>query len=179
MQFVAPDADTNEPGNRAELKAWGAPIMRVPDWNDGDYRLQFPVAKSGTLATVTAGDWIIKEPIGDGFYPCTAEDFELAYGDAAPTGPDAVVLEKALAEIHDLQEQRTRLCEENEAALLKVSELQAAATFSPVQVVFEDTTASGVKVTGKVIVGADGTIAVEGIHAIVPTTFGQKATAKA
>lgn len=97
VQFVAPDPEAGVDGNRDELKEWGAPIMRVAGWNDGDYRLELAVVKGGSTCTVNPGDWVIREPLGDGFYPCTAEDFDATYapeedGDKEPD--DAELLEQ-------------------------------------------------------------------------------------
>lgn len=61
----------------AELEEWlGDWFM---SWRPSQMQLIFSVAKGRSECMVEAGDWIIKEPDGVGFYPCTATDFALTY----------------------------------------------------------------------------------------------------
>lgn len=48
-------------------------------WLPSKDQLVFHVAKGGSEATVGAGDWVIAEPDGSGFYPCSEADFAATY----------------------------------------------------------------------------------------------------
>lgn len=54
---------------RVGAVCWGALITRRDD------RYLLWVEKSHAACEITAGDWIVAEPDGSGFYPCSDVDF--------------------------------------------------------------------------------------------------------
>lgn len=62
----------------AELETWLGEAFET--WLPSRDELVFRIAKSNNKeVTIQAGDWIIKEPDGSGFYPCEARVFEDTY----------------------------------------------------------------------------------------------------
>lgn len=57
---------------------------------DHDGRLIFYCLKSDALCTIAAGDWVIRESDGVGYYPCTAQMFEATYDDATTAAPRTI-----------------------------------------------------------------------------------------
>lgn len=55
-------------------------------WLPSRDQLVFHVAKGRAEVTVGAGDWVIAEPDGSGFYPCSAADFAATYEPAPDAG---------------------------------------------------------------------------------------------
>lgn len=62
--------------NYAAVKTFGVGAVGLP-FTSGTLPLW--IAKAGTVCNLQEGDWIIREPDGSGFYPCTAKDFAATY----------------------------------------------------------------------------------------------------
>lgn len=63
---------------RQRLELWLGDYFET--WLPSKRQLVFRVEKAmGMEAFVKEGDWVIQEPDGNGFYPCTAEDFARTY----------------------------------------------------------------------------------------------------
>lgn len=60
-----------------DLELWLGDAFET--WLPSRRQLVFHIAKGGSEATIDAGDWVIAEPDGTGFYPCTADDFTATY----------------------------------------------------------------------------------------------------
>lgn len=73
VQYVNHD-DTS---NLLALYAWGVGTDGHPVKPNQSIKIW--ITKSSAWGTVRPGDWIIREPDGYGFYPCTEAEFERAY----------------------------------------------------------------------------------------------------
>lgn len=61
-----------------DLELWLGDAFET--WLPSAQQVAFHVKKNGNReAVANAGDWIIREPDGDGFYPCVAAEFERVY----------------------------------------------------------------------------------------------------
>lgn len=71
------------PGEVDRLVEWSGDVTEFgPNglWSPPEHAtLRFWIEKSKTWGELEDGDWIIKEPDGDGVYPCKRDIFEMKY----------------------------------------------------------------------------------------------------
>lgn len=79
LQYTGPDGHRNV-GDDTQRGSSVIEAFMGPAYNiRHDSSLAFWIEKSQAVGTIRPGDWIIAEPDGSGFYPCSKADFEATY----------------------------------------------------------------------------------------------------